>query len=220
MIKNFLFVLKRFRTSSILNILGLSVAFAAFIAIMIQVSYEYNFDSCHPNANRIYRVDMFRDGEPTQILSRAFADAIIASSPHVKEATIVTPIDEWLGNVYVSTGNAADEKGFQEPIETCYPGITTVFGFTFAEGDPDCLKDPEKVIIPQSMARRMYGNETATGKLLHLKEPLWTKGNKDLTVGGVYKDFPGNTQIKNVIYTQIDGSQRFVCQSIKEIFRY
>jgi putative ABC transport system permease protein len=31
MIKNFLFVLKRFKTSSILNILGLSVAFAVFI---------------------------------------------------------------------------------------------------------------------------------------------------------------------------------------------
>ena len=209
MIKNFLFVLKRFKTSSILNILGLSVAFAAFIAIMIQVSFEYNFDSYHPNADRIYRVDLLRNGDPTSILPRAFADAVIASSPHIKEASIVTPIDEWMGNVYVSTGNEADEKGFDEPFETCYPGITKIFGFTFMEGDPDCLKDPEKVIIPQSMARRMYGNEQpVTGKPLHLKEPLWTKGNKDLTIGGVYKDFPGNTQIKNVIYTGIDESQK------------
>ena len=209
MIKNFIFVLKRFKTSSILNILGLSVAFAAFIAIMIQVSFEYNFESCHPNANRIYRVDMLRNGEPTQILPCAFANAIIASSPYIKEATIVTPIDEWVGTMYVSTGNEANEKGFMEPFETCYPGITKIFGFTFTEGDPNCLNDPEKVIIPQSMALRMYGKESATGKILHIKEPVWTKRGKNmLTVGGVYKDLPANTQIKNVIYTQIDDNQK------------
>ena len=100
MIKNFLFLLKRFKTSSVLNILGLSVAFAAFIAIMIQVSFEYNYDSCHPNAKRIYRVDMLISGGSNQILPRAFADAVIASSPHIKEATIVTPIDEW-GEAYM-----------------------------------------------------------------------------------------------------------------------
>jgi putative ABC transport system permease protein len=209
MIKNFLFILNRFKTSSTLNIIGLSVAFAAFIAIMIQVNFEYRFDRCHPDSNRIYRVDMmFADGGSTLILPRAFADAVISSSPHIKEATIITPIDEWLGNLYVSTGNETDEKGFREPFETCYPGITKLFGFTFTEGDPDCLQDPEKVIIPQSMAQRMFGNEPATGKLLHLKESLWTKENKDLTIGGVFKDFPGNTQIKNVIYTQIDLTQK------------
>jgi putative ABC transport system permease protein len=191
-----------------LNILGLSVAFTAFIAIMIQVRFEYNFDGYHPDSNRIYRVDIRKDGEPSPILPRAFADAIIASSPHIREATIITPIDEWIGNVYVSTGEEANEKGFREPVETCYPEITKIFGFKFTEGDPNCLKDPEKVIIPQSMAHRMFGNEAATGKLLHVKERLWTKENKDLTVGGVYKDFPENTQIKNVIYTEIDDSQK------------
>ena len=208
MIKNFLFVLKRFKTASVLNILGLSVAFAAFIAIMIQVNFEYNFDNCHPNANRIYRVDMLRNGEPNQILPRGFADAIIASSPHIKEATIVMPVDEWMGNMYVSTVNEANEKGFMEPIEPCYPGITKIFGFTFTEGDPNCLQDPEKVIIPQSMARRMYGNEAATGKILHLNELSWLFKNIDFTIGGVYKDFPGNTQIKNLIYMKIDDTQK------------
>ncbi|MDR0507122.1 MAG: ABC transporter permease, partial [Dysgonamonadaceae bacterium] len=208
MIKNFILVLKRFKTSAVLNIAGLSVALAAFTAIMIQVHYEYSFDSCHPHADRIYTVSMLRNGEPTNILPRAFADAVVASSSHIKDATILTPIDEWMGNVYVSTGYGTYEKGFNEPFETCYRGITQIFGFEFTEGDPDCLKDPEKVIIPQSMARRMFGSEPATGKPLHLKEYVWTKGHKDLTVGGVYKDFPGNTQIKNVIYTEIDASQK------------
>ena len=36
---------------------GLAVAFATFIIIMIQISFERNFDRCHPTADRIYRVE-------------------------------------------------------------------------------------------------------------------------------------------------------------------
>ena len=42
-LRNLFYTLKRFRTASVLNLLGLSTAFAAFILIMMKVSYEYNF---------------------------------------------------------------------------------------------------------------------------------------------------------------------------------
>ena len=44
-LRNLFYTLKRFRTASVLNLLGLSTAFAAFILIMMKVSYEYNFDA-------------------------------------------------------------------------------------------------------------------------------------------------------------------------------
>lgn len=207
-LRNLSFVLKRFSVASMLNIAGLSVAFAAFIVIMIQVDFEYRFDHCHPNAEYIFRVDLVRDGHPNGILPRAFADAVITSSPHISEGAIITPINEWLGNHYITVGDGAENSGFNEPFQTCYPNITSIFGFLFTEGNPDCLKDPEKIIIPKSMSQRLFGNETAIGKQIHLQENLWTKeGMKDLTVGGVYEDFPGNTQMKNVIYTRIDNTQ-------------
>ena len=43
-LRNFLVTLKRFKVASSLNILGLSVAFAAFIVIMMQVNYDRGFD--------------------------------------------------------------------------------------------------------------------------------------------------------------------------------
>lgn len=205
--RNFLFVLKRFKIATLLNILGLSMAFAAFIVMMIQVRFEYRFDRCHPNAEQIFRVDLIKENTPNSILPRAFADAVIASSPHIKEGSIITPINKWMEDRYVAVGDGEQSNGFKVPFVTCYPNITHIFGFQFTEGDLNCLKDPEKAIIPRSMAQRMFGNESAIGKQLHLKEYIWTKGNKELTIGGVYKDFPGNTQIENVIYTQIDNSQ-------------
>ena len=56
--RNFLVTLRRFRLASALNILGLSVAFAAFIVIMIQVRHEQTFDTCYKKSGRIYRVDV------------------------------------------------------------------------------------------------------------------------------------------------------------------
>jgi putative ABC transport system permease protein len=57
-VRNFLSVLRRYKLATALNVLGLSVAFAAFMVIMMQVDYDRNFDRCHPNADNIFRVEM------------------------------------------------------------------------------------------------------------------------------------------------------------------
>ena len=44
LIRNFSHTFRRFFTASILNILGLSIAFASFFVIMTQVDYDYNFN--------------------------------------------------------------------------------------------------------------------------------------------------------------------------------
>ena len=43
-LRNLLSVLRRFKMATLLNVLGLSVAFSAFILIMMQVEYDQNFD--------------------------------------------------------------------------------------------------------------------------------------------------------------------------------
>lgn len=43
-LRNLLSVLRRFKMATLLNVLGLSVAFSAFILIMMQVDYDRNFD--------------------------------------------------------------------------------------------------------------------------------------------------------------------------------
>ena len=45
-LRNFVSVLRRFKMAMLLNVFGLSIAFAAFMVIMMQVNYDYTFDSC------------------------------------------------------------------------------------------------------------------------------------------------------------------------------
>ena len=201
-LRNFLSVLRRFRLATTLNVLGLSVSFAAFIIIMMQVRYERTFDSCHPNVSRIYRVEVdTKDYKGLIIHSRPFVDAVIQSSPSIEYATLYNP---YVGDCYFTIVQGQDKVGFKESFITCYPEITKMFHFEMVEGSADCLNDMEKVLIPESMARKFFGGAPAVGQRLEIGESIWSKNTDGfLVVGGVYKDFPGNTQLNNVIYTAI-----------------
>lgn len=202
-VRNFFYTLRRFRMATLLNIVGLSVAFAAFIIIMMQVDYERSFDRCHTHASRIYRIEMnTEEYSGGIILSRPFIDAILSSSAQIETGTLLNP---YTGEFYFTVQKGNDKIGFKEPFMACYPEIVRVFDFNMREGDAGCLKDAEKVLIPESMARKWFGEESALGKRLNLKERIWVKGKTDFfVVGGVYKDFPGNTQLSNAIYVSMD----------------
>ena len=102
---------------------------------------------------------------------------------------------------------ATGKEGFKERLVTCSPDITRVFGFPIIEGNADCLNEPEKVIIPQSLAKHLFGEKSAIGQSIHAEQSIWTKNREDFTVGAVYRDFPDNTQLRNAIYTAMDSEQ-------------
>ena len=203
-IRNFLSVLRRFRMAIALNVAGLSVAFAAFIVILIQINFERDFDRCHSTSGRVFRVDLDVQGTFGTILPRGFAEAIIHSSPHIKAGTVLTPSFGRSG-FYLSVERDGEKFGFREIVTTCSPTLPEIFAFPIISGDINCLKDPEKVMIPASLADKLFGETTVVGKSLKAEEAIWTKGETHFTIGAVYQDFPGNTQLRNVIYTAIDA---------------
>ncbi len=214
-IRNFLSVLKRFRMATFLNVAGLALAFTAFIVILIQINFERNFERCHPTADRVYRVELTSTGIFSLVLPRAFIEAVSESSPHIEASGLIMPYSPI---IYFTVTENGQKAGFHEYLHSCHPSLTRVFDFPILEGDIDCLNDPEKVILPESIARKMYGDQPAVGKLLHAEDEIVCKDIKELTVGAVYKDFLENTQMRNVIYTGIGdyqrsnfGSSSFIC---------
>lgn len=200
MLTNFLSVARSYKGTLVMNVVGLAMAFAAFLVIMMKVSYERNFDRCHPKAERIYRAGIGTKGiqQGDVILPRAFVDAIIASSPYIEAGTFINP---FVGERYISVEREGVPTGFRESFVACYPDITQIFGFRMVEGDAGCLRTNGSVLIPESMARRLFGDGPAVGRRIDLKETLWMNEKLSfITVGGVYADFPGNTQLENAIY--------------------
>ena len=130
-IRNFINVLIRFKVATFLNVAGLAVAFAAFLIIMMQVSFEHNFDRCHPNSTRIYRMGLsFPDGA-SMIHCRPLIESFIHSSPHIEAGTLINP---YIGEMYVTVTRKEGKQGFKETIITCHPEITRMFQFTMRTG--------------------------------------------------------------------------------------
>ena len=85
-LRNFISVLRRFKMATLLNILGLSVAFSAFMIIMMQVDYDQNFDTFHNEADNIYRVELQWGKEtPQAIVSRPLMDCLLYTSPSPRD---------------------------------------------------------------------------------------------------------------------------------------
>ena len=63
LLRNFSHTFRRFFTASVLNLLGLSIAFAACFVILTQVDYDYNYNKAYPAHDRIYRVEVNAGGD-------------------------------------------------------------------------------------------------------------------------------------------------------------
>lgn len=207
-IRNFISVLRRFKMATILNILGLSVAFAAFMVIMMQVDYDKNFDTFHKNADNIYRVELQWDKESTQaVLSRPMANVFMNFSPHIVAGAVTSP---FYNETFYSVDKGVEKSTYMEPTMIVDPSFTDVFDFDILDGSVDALKEPGKVLVPESLARKIFGEESAVGKQITAKESkgllvgFFTTPEGNYTIGGIYKDLPLNSIIRNAIFLKMD----------------
>lgn len=201
-LRNFVSVLRRFKMATLLNVLGLSIAFTAFMVILMQVNYDYRFDSCQPEANTIFRMDFQYSEGMGSVISRPFARAFTESSPHVKAGMIMT---SWNSKQFYCVEHNGERQNYQDPVTSVTSGVTRVFHFDMVEGDETALDQPNTAIIPESIARRLFGNTPARGKQLMNVET----GNTVYTISGVFKDFPRNSSMQNVIYGQISAKENY-----------
>ena len=220
--KNFISILRRYKLAMIMNFIGLVLAFTAFMALMLQVEYQTDFDKGHPTSGRIYRIDKAgaaKDDIFRNIIPRGYADDIIGSSPHITAGSVDCP---FIGDVvFYAVRDGKDMPfAFRSGVNVVYPEFFSVFGAEFIEGSAEALNDMSQIVIPLSLARRLYGEESALGQILsHNEEYKFGAGrSKEMTVGAVYKDFPDNSQIGNKIYMHIGslhegsyGGANFAC---------
>ena len=210
--KSFLSILRKYSVAMVMNFIGLVLGFTAFIVLMVQVSYQCDFDKNYPTSGRIYRVDKAgatNDDIFRNILPRGYADDIISSSPHIEAGSISCP---FIGSIIF---NVADENGrmtepFKSKVNVVYPELFKIFGVEFIEGNADALIDQQTVAIPQSLAKRLFANESAIGNILtHNEQYIFgsDRGNS-LVIGAVYKDFPENSQMDNDIYMNVGNIQK------------
>lgn len=200
--KNFRFILKRFRLSMLLNILGMSVAFAAFMIIIMQVWHDRTYNSPIKDHDKIFMA-YSTDKEKTKYtyISLLWCEKIKEISPHAKDYTFLGYSDPkttlCIGKDQYTTGK----------ITTVSSNYLSFFNFQMIVGGSDCLNEYNAVAVPESFALKYFGTTDVIGKTIDREQETY--------INGVYKDFPGNCFIKNDIYQQF-----YISPELKENWEY
>ncbi len=189
---------RRFKTAGILNVFGLSVAFAAFAVIAVQLSFQYGYDRFHRNADRIFRAETLF---PVSLQYSAFGPqpvgALLKEQCPLVEDYFVTGGD--FETLFVLKHEDGSFEKFQERGAKVSGSFADILGLEIVEGDGrQALTEPNMLLIPQSTARKWFGKESAVGKQVYGGD---IEGG--YTVAAVYEDMPGNSVFKNVCYTRL-----------------
>ena len=194
MIKNWMLTaLRGFRknkTSTIINILGLTVGLSSCLLIALFIRHELSYDDFEVRGNRIARVIMeYRFNGGGEINRGNFTSTKVATTfkrvfPEVESAVRMTARDRIVGE----GEKVMTEVGFMFADSSFF----NVFSFSLLEGDPHtALSGPRKVILTASTARRYFGSTDPVGKLLRVRTD-----SADYLVTGVMADIPSNSQFK------------------------
>ncbi|HKC35161.1 MAG TPA: ABC transporter permease, partial [Chitinophagaceae bacterium] len=194
--------LLRRKNYTIINIAGLAAGIAICLVIFIVIRYEMSFDDYHKKKDRIYRVltEYHHADSPDIFYGKGVPSplplALKTNFPQVEK--VATVYSEGNDQIQVLDDNGQPIKKFKEEHGVFFtePSLFDIFDFKWLAGNASSLKDPNSVILTQTIAEKYFGDwQFAIGKTIK-----WN--NKDiLKITGILADIPGNTdlQLKVVI---------------------
>ncbi len=193
MIKNYIKIawrnLIKDKTFTLLNIVGLSIAFAVAILLSIASIYELSFDGFHKNKDQLfvsYFVSQKPDGakaSTTQPIPMALS--LKKEVPGVKYATRYTESFQLIKN---------GEKELTMDVAYLDNDFFSMFSFPIIKGKKEHpLENQNSVVITKETANKIFGTTYVTGKTFTIKVG---EKMKTFLVSAVLKNFPKSSSIK------------------------
>ncbi|MCH5311805.1 MAG: FtsX-like permease family protein [Prevotella sp.] len=191
-VKGMIYMARRFKAATALNVIGLIVAFAAFYLFATQVDYMQSYNCGIANYKRIYRVEsmMTTDSNWGTHSCRPTLE-LIAKMPQVDGMTLIASYSE---EIELHVGETAIKANGVLCTHTPFGAMQR----KCIDGELEFQEGMEKtcVIIPASLARKLFRQENVAGRY------VWS-GTDSLKIHGVYEDFPENCSMKNYAYVDM-----------------
>ncbi|WP_321370072.1 FtsX-like permease family protein [uncultured Draconibacterium sp.] len=158
----------------LINLSGLSVAFAVFMLIMLYVINESNFDKFNTKGDRIYRIEEGSENQVPMAVSRISQKTF----PEIEKSAVL----KLFNNSWISYNHEfyeIDELSFTDN------SFFEIFTIPFVEGDPQtALSKPNTIVLSETWAKKIFGNKSPIGEQLNFR------GQDLYTVTGVIRDLP------------------------------
>ena len=191
-IRNFTSIFKKFIAANLLNLLGLSLAFASFFIIMTQVNFDLSYNKSITEHENLFRMTL-KLGPSAEdygtTLPRPVIERLAAASPHVTGYSIR---NGWINyDQFV-----VDNQKYSLNLIYGERDFLSVFKPTVIDGDVKGLNQNGNIVLPRSEAIRIFGTTDAAGKTMKYKWDDKTIYN----VCAVIEDYPTNNLLHGVCF--------------------
>ncbi|GAB3758343.1 ABC transporter permease [Spirosoma pomorum] len=182
--------LRKNRTHTAINLVGLSVAFGTCILLFLTATFELSYDRFHADADQIYRLnflDTKRDGtpDPSGVMPYPISPALRAEFPEIEGVT------RWFDQ---SSSVRWQDKTFGEDVRRVDADFLTMFSFPMIQGRAStAMQGIDNIVISEKMAKAVFGSLNPMGQTLQLRlGDQW----RPFTVTGVLGNAPENSSLQ------------------------
>ena len=224
MFRNYLTIalrnLIRHKLYSVINIAGLAVGLTCVLFIILFARDELSYDKWVPDHANLYRLELTIHAPSRAPMAMAVTPFALPASMHDEVPEVTGWTRMWREAMTLSAG----DRQFREVAELVDPNFFQFIKLPLVAGDPaQVFRQPESVVLSQSAARRYFGSADPIGKTL-----TNTKGKcgpadtacrsttVPLTVTGVMRDLPHNTQLTGDVFIPNTSISDYVTDEQKQ----
>lgn len=168
---------------SFISISGLALGMAGAGLLLLNIQYEFSVDQFHEKKDRVFKVyhKTKTDGglQVNDVSSAPLGPALQKEYPQIQQMTRVAP-----------TGKMFDYNDKKIQVDGYYTdaAFLDMFSFPLLTGSKrTALKDPNSIVITESLAKKIFGSEDPVNKIVQLDNA------QNFTVTGVLKEIPLNS---------------------------
>jgi putative ABC transport system permease protein len=169
-----------------ITIAGLTVALTCAVFILMFIADELSYDQFIPSMSNVYQVD-FGFALPGRPVQR------VGNSMYVLGPTMKAQIPQVVAYTHIEPGHMtlkAEHRLFSIKVDVVDPNFFQVIHLPLLAGDPrHVFAEPDSVVLSQATAIKLFGTASALGRTVIVN------GTHPLTVTGILKDLPHNSQL-------------------------
>jgi putative ABC transport system permease protein len=182
--------LLREKSTTLINVAGLTLGITCTIILFLIISYHKSFDTFHSKKDRIYRIvhsseanneRHYQSGVPSVL-----PDVFRLDFPEAEEVVFTTYRSEAL--VVIPQNNTASKKFLEERgVVYTEPGFFKIFDRQILQGDAaTAIDEPSEAIISKSWATKFFGKDDVIGEVVRCD-------NREFKITAIMDDAPSNT---------------------------
>jgi len=173
---------------TLINVGGLAIGMACCLMLLLYVNYEWSFDKQYKNADKVYlaALNLKFNGKlaTTMAVPNKLAKAGASELPGIKSAARMS----------MNNGQklySRNQHSFKFSGMNVDPDFLKILDHKFIYGDPNtALNEPNNVLISQSTAKKLFGDENPMGQLIKYDNRV------NLKVSAVIADLPKNQSMQ------------------------